>query len=135
MRTPIVLLVLVAACSGGVTLTDATIPEPPGTPGRTVPGPRDGGPSTAEGGGDSGTAGPDAGFDAGTLAGPDPTPPPPPPAPQLAPIFPASSPWNTRIDGDPVDPNSDAYIADMGADDPLTAAWDAEGDGIPYIEV
>jgi len=136
MRTPIlVLLVLVSACSGGVTLTDATIPEPPGTPGRTVPGPRDGGPSTAEGGGDSGTAGPDAGFDAGTLAGPDPTPPPPPPAPQLAPIFPASSPWNTRIDGDPVDPNSDAYIADMGADDPLTAAWDAEGDGIPYIEV
>ena len=39
------------------------------------------------------------------------------------------------MDGDPVDPASDAYIAEMGADDPLVAAWDAEGDGIPYVEV
>src|SRR5215470_5058317 len=133
-----VLLVLVAGCSGGVTLTDASDPELPGTPGRTVPpGLRDGGSNVADGGGDSGTAVPDVGSDAGTQPTPptSPDPPPPPPGPQLAPIFPTDNPWNTRIDGDPVDPNSDAYIADMGADDPLTAAWDAEGDGIPYIEV
>jgi len=45
------------------------------------------------------------------------------------------SPWNTRVDGDPVDPASDAYIAEMGAADPLVAAWDSEGDGVPYVEV
>jgi hypothetical protein len=57
------------------------------------------------------------------------------PAISLVPIFPADSPWNTRVDSEPVDPDSDAFIADMGADDPLIAAWDKEGDGIPYIEV
>ena len=39
------------------------------------------------------------------------------------------------MDSAPVDPRSDAYIADMGADTPLTAAWDADGHGIPYVEV
>src|SRR5215469_6350273 len=99
MRTPIVvLLVVVAGCSGGDTLTDPTAPEMPGGPERNAPGLRDGGPSTADGGGDSGTAGRDAGS--GTPVGdpqppPPPSPdPPPPPAPQLAPIFPADNPWN-----------------------------------------
>ena len=50
-------------------------------------------------------------------------------------IFPPDSPRNTRIDGAPVDPRSDAYIASMGADDPLVASWDAEGDGLPYVEL
>jgi len=50
-------------------------------------------------------------------------------------IFPPDNPWNTRIDGEPVDPNSDAYIASMGANDPLVASWDAEGNGLPYVEV
>ena len=134
-----ILFVLLAGCSGGVALTDATAPVSPGpNGGRSGPDPRDGGPATADAGTLPGQ--PDAGSDAGTVPPGDPPPPapppPPPPAPPpLAPIFPADSPWNTRIDGDPVDPNSDAYIADMGADDPLTAAWDADGNGIPYAEV
>src|SRR5215468_11119660 len=131
------LLILFAACSGGVALTDASAPTPPSR--RPAPDRDGGGSDTADGGSDSGVAGQDGGVDAGsdggTLAGNPPPSPPPPPPPQLAPIFPASSPWNQRIDDDPVDPNSDAYIADMGADDPLTAGWDAEGDGIPYTEV
>jgi hypothetical protein len=83
------------------------------------------------------TATSDAGTDGGALsaadAGASPDAQDPPPA--LAPIFPSDSPWNTRVDGQPVDPKSDAYIADMGADDPLIAAWDKDGNGLPYVEV
>ena len=97
-----ILFVLLAGCSGGVALTDATAPVSPGpNGGRSGPDPRDGGPATADAGTLPGQ--PDAGSDAGTVPPGDPPPPPPAPPP-LAPIFPADSPWNTRIDGDPVDP-------------------------------
>jgi hypothetical protein len=125
--TPL-LLVLLVACSGGVAVTDATAPtaaRPDEQPARDA---RDGGAGSIPG---------RTSLDAGPIAAnPDAgSAPAPPPPPAEAPIFPPDSPWNTRIDGEPVDPNSDAYIADMGADDPLTAAWDAEGHGIPYVEV
>jgi len=130
------LLALLAGCSGGVAMTDSTAPVAPGPGGgRLAPGARDGGGDTTLPDG-----GPSASPDAGPLAG-DPSPetdagpPPPPPPPTKVSIFPPDSPWNTRIDDAPVDPKSDAYIADMGADDPLTAAWDADGNGIPYVEV
>ena len=62
--------------------------------------------------------------DAGVAPGSSPTP-----AAEASPT--ASSPpdnvWNTRIDDAPVDPRSDAYIAAMGADDPLVASWDRRG--------
>jgi hypothetical protein len=129
MRTPTpILLLVLAGCSGGVALTDATAPDTPGpTTGRAAPRARDAGDDTPL-------------PDAGPVAG-DPSPPPdagapvPPPPPTKVAIFPPDSPWNTRIDDAPVDPKSDAYIADMGADDPLTAAWDTDGNGIPYVEV
>src|SRR5262245_30451195 len=124
------MLIALVGCSGGIALTDATEPTParPDSPG---PGSGDGGL-----GGQPGRNAPTDDPDAGPAPAPtQPADAGPPPAPPRAPIFPADSPWNTRIDGDPVDPQSDAYIADMGADDPLTAAWDAEGDGIPYTEV
>src|SRR5215470_1251632 len=133
MRTlTAILLVLLAGCSGGESLTDATHPPVPGPGGGPSPGPLDAGndPLVPDAGSDAGTP------DGGPIAGdPPPSDPAPPPPPEKVSIFPPDSPWNTRIDDEPVDPNSDAYIADMGADDPLTAAWDAEGDGIPYIEV
>jgi len=50
-------------------------------------------------------------------------------------IFPPDSYWKTRIDGAPVDPRSDAYIASMGTNGKLVASWDADGNGIPYVEV
>ena len=128
-----ILFVLLAGCSGGVALTDATAPVSPGpNGGRSGPDPRDGGPATADAGTLRGQ--PDAGSDAGTVPPGDPPPPPPAPPP-LAPIFPADSPWNTRIDDAPVDPNSDAYIASMGANGKLVASWDEAGDGLPYVEV
>jgi len=142
MRTRITsLLIGLVACSGGVSLTDATVATP-ARPGQgTAPGLRDGGQGLTPSTGES-DAGPSSGNpsspppDAGPTQDPSPpAPPPPPPPPPKAPIFPPDNAWNTRIDGDPVDPASDAYIADMGADDPLMAAWDAEGDGIPYVEV
>src|SRR5512138_195944 len=130
------LLLLVTGCSGDVAITDATAPAPSGPGQRPSPEPRDGGGETMPSQPPA-DAGPAGGPDAGPVAGNPPAAPAPapPPAPQKVAIFPPDSPWNTRIDGDPVDPNSDAYIADMGADDPLTAAWDADGNGIPYVEV
>lgn len=50
-------------------------------------------------------------------------------------IFPPEAYWNTRIDNAPVDPNSDAYIASMGANGKLVASWDESGNGLPYVEV
>ena len=53
--------------------------------------------------------------------------------------FPASSPWNTPINGAPVDPNSDALINSIGRDKPLHpdfgANWNGGPFGIPYIVV
>ena len=52
-------------------------------------------------------------------------------------LFPASNPWNTRVDKAPVDPNSDALIASIGGS--LHADFGANLDGkpfgIPYIVV
>jgi hypothetical protein len=128
----VVLLLLIAGCSDDFSLTDATTPTAPGPRGGPAPGPRDAGSEALPADG-----GPDAGEpDGGPVAGdPQPSPPPDAPPPEKVSIFPPDSPWNTRIDDAPVDPNSDAYIAEMGADDPLTAAWDADGNGIPYVEV
>jgi len=141
MRTPTLSLFLLAAgCSGAVGPSglEAIAAAQPPSAGGPVSREPDGGPAPTRGRdptapGDPGSSPDPAEPDAGPIA--PPAPPPAPPPPQLAPIFPASSPWNTRIDGEPVDPRSDAYIAEMGASTPLTAAWDAEGDGIPYVEV
>lgn len=59
------------------------------------------------------------------------------------PMFPADNIWNTPVDTLPVDPNSAAYIANIGANTPLHADFGA-GDwppgsgapvGIPYVVV
>ena len=126
------LLAVLVACTGGVAVTDATAPTATRPTDRPAPDARDGGAGPIPG-----RTPQDADPDAGPAPKPPaPAPPPPaPPPPEKASIFPPDSPWNTRIDGEPLDPNSDAYIAEMGADDPLTAAWDADGNGLPYIEV
>src|SRR5690348_13590531 len=139
MRTLSCLLLALAACSGGVSLFDATTPPAAGPIERAGPDGRDAGDPLPGRIPDGADGGPIAGDPAPAPTPPPPTPAPPPspppPPPTKVSIFPPDSPWNTRIDGDPVDPSSDAYIADMGADDPLTAAWDADGNGIPYVEV
>ena len=55
-------------------------------------------------------------------------------------IFPADNIWNTPVDTLPVDANSAAYIASIGADigvhpDFGSGTWDGEPIGIPYIVV
>ena len=54
-------------------------------------------------------------------------------------IFPPDNPWNTRVDGEPVDPDSDAIIASIGLDTPLHADFGADWNGgpfgIPYVVV
>jgi hypothetical protein len=50
-------------------------------------------------------------------------------------IFPPDNPWNTDISNDPVDPNSDNYIASIGASVGLHPDFDSIGDGIPYVDV
>jgi hypothetical protein len=67
------------------------------------------------------------------------------PAPEQSPslegitLFPADNPWNSRVDGDPVDPDSDAIIASIGLDTPLHADFGADWNGgpfgIPYVVV
>lgn len=48
------------------------------------------------------------------------------------PMFPADSPWNTRVDGDPVDARSDEYIRRSGPDRNLSTAFRRQkGWGIP----
>lgn len=53
--------------------------------------------------------------------------------------FPDDNPWNTRIDQEPVDPNSDILIASIGLNDHLHpdfgADWNGGPFGIPYIVV
>jgi hypothetical protein len=60
-------------------------------------------------------------------------------SPTLAgcPVFPPDNPWNQRVDGDPVDPASDQYLASMNADDTfLHADFGGDGDyGIPFTTV
>src|SRR5215470_27801 len=94
------LLLLLAACGSGLATTDATMP----TAGRPMrqggSGETDGGAGTApepraQDGGPIDPSDPPSSSDAGSPPPPPPAPPPPPP---LAPIFPADSPWNTRVD-------------------------------------
>jgi len=125
------LLVVLAACTGGATVGDATSPRSARPAPRDDPSPDAGALTNPVQTADAGTA-----PDGGAVPAPAPAPQPDPPAPAPpAAIFPPDNPWNTRIDSEPVDPGSDAYIADMGADTPLTAGWDSEGHGIPYVEV
>jgi hypothetical protein len=53
--------------------------------------------------------------------------------------FPDDNPWNQRVDGAEVDPDSDAIVAGIGADTPLHpdfgANWDGGPFGIPYVVV
>jgi hypothetical protein len=53
--------------------------------------------------------------------------------------FPANNVWNTEIDKEPVDPNSNNFIASIGNDAPLHpdfgANWDGGPFGIPYMVV
>jgi len=62
-----------------------------------------------------------------------------PKAPTIAgcPIFPASNPWNQRVDKLPVAPSSAAMIRSIGLDAPVHAdfgsgLWDGQPIGIPY---
>jgi hypothetical protein len=52
------------------------------------------------------------------------------------PLFPADNIWNTRVDGLPVDPRSDAYIASIGSGTGLHpdfgTVWEGAPIGIPY---
>lgn len=54
-------------------------------------------------------------------------------------VFPADSPWNQEVGKLPVDPNSQALIASIGADTELHpdfgAAWQGKPFGIPYVLV
>lgn len=63
-------------------------------------------------------------------------------SPQIAgcDIFPADNIWNVPVDSLPVDSNSDAYIATIGADSHIHAdfgsgTWDGASIGIPYVDV
>jgi hypothetical protein len=52
-------------------------------------------------------------------------------------VFPASSPWNERVDKRPVAANSAAIVASIGLDDSLhpdfgSGTWDGSPIGIPY---
>lgn len=65
-----------------------------------------------------GALGPATGASANRLAG--------------CPMFPADSPWNTRVDAASVDPRSDEYVRSSGADRNLSTAFRRQrGWGIP----
>ncbi|HSP19430.1 MAG TPA: hypothetical protein VLQ79_07950 [Myxococcaceae bacterium] len=121
-------LIVVAACGAGADPTDTrSVRNEPLVPTAPVIPPASPQPD--------GGAGEASAPDAGTTGGPGGAPTEPPTTAAPSGIFPPDSHWNTRIDEAPVDPRSEAYIAAMGADDPLVASWDAEGDGLPYVEV
>jgi hypothetical protein len=53
------------------------------------------------------------------------------------PVFPASSPWNQRVDALPVHPRSDAMVRSIGLDDPVhpdfgSGRYEGRPIGIPY---
>jgi len=54
-------------------------------------------------------------------------------------LFPADNPWNREIGSEPLDPNSDALIASIGANKPLHpdfgTVWKGAPSGIPYVVV
>jgi hypothetical protein len=82
---------------------------------------------------------------AGAMPSPEPTgqtASTPPPGPRVAgcPVFPADNVWNARVDALPVHPDSKAYVATIGADEPLhpdfgAGTWDGGPIGIPYVVV
>jgi hypothetical protein len=82
---------------------------------------------------------------AGAMPSPEPTgetAPTPPLGPRVAgcPVFPADNVWNARVDALPVHPDSEAYVATIGADEPLhpdfgAGTWEGEPIGIPYVDV
>jgi hypothetical protein len=47
-------------------------------------------------------------------------------------VFPASSPWNQRVDGDPPRPGSDAMVRAVGLGDPVHPDFGSGGIGIPF---
>jgi len=47
-------------------------------------------------------------------------------------VFPASSPWNQRVDGAPPRPGSDAMVHAVGLDDPVHPDFGSGGIGIPF---
>jgi len=65
-----------------------------------------------------------------------------PESPEVAgcPVFPADNIWNAPVDTLPLDPNSDAYVATIGANAYLhpdfgSGTWEGEPIGIPYVDV
>src|SRR5687768_5664102 len=53
------------------------------------------------------------------------------------PVFPASSPWNQRVDDRPVHPRSDAMVQTIGADETVhpdfgSGTYEGRAIGIPY---
>lgn len=65
---------------------------------------------------------------------------PDPAFPATCPMLPADNTWNTRIDAVPRDPNSDAYVRSIGADEPLrpdfaSGLWEGAPIGIPFAAV
>ena len=55
-------------------------------------------------------------------------------------VFPANNVWNARVDTLPVDPNSSAYVATIGAGQPAhpdfgSGLWDGGPIGIPFADV
>ena len=111
-----------------------------------------GGGGAGAGGNDPAVGGnpdPSAGGGGGGGGGPlPPLPPPPTPGtPDLGAnaslhgrrIFPDDDPWNTAVDAEPVDPDSDVLIASIGLDRGLHpdfgADWDGGPFGIPYVVV
>lgn len=78
----------------------------------------------------AGTAGAPGGSTGGTVSNAN------PPKIGNCQIFPADNPWNRDISGDPVDPNSDNYIASIGASGHLHPDFGGNGEyGIPYSVV
>jgi hypothetical protein len=56
------------------------------------------------------------------------------------PLFPGDNIWNVPVNELPLDPNSDAYVDAIGADEPAHAdfgsgLWEGEPIGIPYVVV
>jgi hypothetical protein len=76
--------------------------------------------SGSDGGGGSGGGGGGSGGGGGPMHGQ---------------VFPADNPWNSDISKAKVDPKSDDYITNMGANSGLHADFDAIGDGIPFVFV
>ncbi len=88
----------------------------------------------------TGTTPSDAGTDTQTT-GDSVSPPGKPPVVGGCQIFPEDNPWNRDVSGDPVDPDSDKYIAKMSPATKVHPDWGGEGGsgpdwyGIPWMVV